>query len=106
LWRPPECADKCTTHPLAVAEAGRLRHLFDGMGAFFEHHGSDFHAERFDGLCGRLARLLSEGAGELTHAEVCSGSELVHGQLGSKILPREGERCLDSIGLRRHREQR
>jgi hypothetical protein len=28
LWRPSEHADECATHPLAVAEAGRIRHLF------------------------------------------------------------------------------
>ena len=106
LWRPSERPDECTTHPLAVAEAGRIRQLFDRMGAFFEHHASDFYAQRFHSLCGRLARLLSERTRELPHAEMRGCSEFLRRELGTKVLPRVGERCLDSIGLRRHRKQR
>jgi hypothetical protein len=44
LWRPSEHADECATHPLAVAEAGRIRHLFGEERAWRE---------------GRIRRILS-----------------------------------------------
>src|SRR5438094_10306210 len=76
------------------------------MGTFFEHHARDFYSQRFDGPCGRLARLLSERACELTHAEMRGCGEFFHGELRTKILPRVRECGLNSIRLRRQREQR
>jgi hypothetical protein len=105
LWWLSEHADECTTHPFAVAETCRVRELFDRMGAFFEHHTSDLYAQRFDRLCRRVARLSSERARKLTDAEMRSCSEFLDGKVGTKILPCVGERCLDSIGLRRHGQQ-
>ena len=93
-------------HGLALAEAGLVRHLLDGMRAFFEHHASHFEPQRFDGLCRRLAGLLSERARELTHAEMRRCGEFFHGEVRTKMLPRVRERGLNSIRLRRHREQR
>ena len=72
LWRPSEHANKCTTHPLPVAEAGRVRQLLGRVGAFFEHHASDFCTQRLHSLGGRLTRLLSERARELTNAQMRS----------------------------------
>jgi hypothetical protein len=51
LWRPSERADEGTTHPFALAEAGRVRHPLERVGTFFEHHVSDFDSQGFDGLC-------------------------------------------------------
>ena len=106
LWRPSEHADECATHPLAVAETGRICHLFDGMRAVFEHHPRDLYTQRFDRLCGRLARLLPEGTRKLSHAQMRGCREFVDREVGTKILPCVGERCLDAIELKNPRKNR
>src|SRR6185295_13740137 len=92
LWRPSKRADECATHSLAVAEARRVRDLFDRMRTFFQHYSGDLDAKGFDGLGRRLARLLSERARELTHAEVRGCSEVLQREFGLEILSRVGER--------------